>query len=130
MVGESVSFSALAGEARHRRGLGHSDFRGEFILGGARCQLFELQRQLIGEPLRSLRTRAVDLTLQLGNPQLLMGNQGQVFRGLGPSHRQFGDTSVAFRNHFPHLGALDRQRRLQRLDVVWQGREIGVHDLK
>ena len=60
MFGEGVSFGALAGEARHRRGLGDSDFRGELIFGGARFQFLELQRQLIDQPLRSLRAGAVD----------------------------------------------------------------------
>jgi hypothetical protein len=128
VVGEGVSFGALAGESRHRRGLGDGDFRGEFIFGGARFQFLELQRQLIDEPGRSLRARAVDLTLQLGDPQLLMGDQGQVFGRLGPRHRQFRGTSVAFGDHFPHPGALDRQRRFQRVDVVRQGCKIGVHD--
>jgi hypothetical protein len=39
MLGEGVSFGALAAEARHRCGLGDSTFRGQFIFGGARSQL-------------------------------------------------------------------------------------------
>lgn len=130
VVGEGVSFGTLAGEARHHGGLGDGDFRSEFILGGARFKLLELQRQLIDQPLRSLRARAVNLTLELGDPQLLMGDQGQVFGRLGPRYRQFRGTSVTFGGHFPHPGALDRQRRFQRIDVVRQGGKIGVHDQK
>ena len=59
---------ALAREARHIRGLRHGDFRGELILAGADCKFLELQRQLIDQPLRSLGARAVELTLELGDP--------------------------------------------------------------
>ena len=128
VVGEGVSFGALAGEARHIRGLGRGDFRGEFILGGARCQFLELQRQLIDQPLRPLRARAVELAFEFGDPQPLMGDQGQVLGRLGPRHRQFRGTGVAFRDRFPHPGVLDRQRRFQRVNVVRQGGKIGVHD--
>ena len=130
MFGEGVSFGALAGEARHIRGLRHGDFRGELILAGARCKFLELQRQLIDEPLRSLRARAVELTLELGDPQLLMGDQGQVFGCLGARHRQFGGPGIAFGDNFAHPRALDRQRRFQRVDVVRQRGKIGVHDRK
>jgi hypothetical protein len=89
-----------------------------------------LQRQLIDEPVRSLRTGAIDLALELRDPQLLLRDQGQVFGRLGPRHRQFRGPGVAFRNHLPHLCALDRQGRFQRVDVVRQGCKSGVHDQK
>ena len=128
VVGEGVSFGALTREARHIRGFRHGDFRGELILAGARCKFLELQRQLIDQPLRSLRARTVELTLEPGDPQLLMGNQRQVFGSLGARHRQLGGPGVAFGDNFAHPRALDRQRRLQRGDVVRQRGKIGVHD--
>ncbi len=128
MLGKGVAFGTLAAEARHHRGLGDGAFRGEFIFAGTGFQLFELQRQLIDQPVRPLRARAVDLTFELGDPQLLMGDQGQIFGCAGPRHRQFGGTDVTLGDHFAHLGALDRQHRLQRVDVVRQGCKIGVHD--
>ena len=128
VVGEGVSFGALAREARHIRGFRHGDFRGELILAGARCKFLELQRQLIDQPLRSLRARTVELTLEPGDPQPLMGNQRQVFGSLGARHRQLGGPGVAFGDNFAHPRALDRQRRLQRGDVVRQRGKIGVHD--
>jgi len=70
VVGEGVSFGALARGARHIRGLRHGDFRGEFILAGAGCEFLELQRQLIDQPLRSLGARAVELTLEPGELDL------------------------------------------------------------
>ncbi|MNC90316.1 hypothetical protein D3C83_63990 [compost metagenome] len=57
-----------------------------------------------------------------------MGDQGQVLGRLGPCHRQLRGAGVAFSEHFPHPGTLDRQRRFQRVDVVRQGGKIGVHD--
>ena len=59
-----------------------------------------------------------------------MGDQGQVLGRLGPRHRQLRGAGVAFREHFPHPGALGRQRRFQRVDVFRQGGKIGVHDRK
>jgi hypothetical protein len=130
VVREGVSFGALAREARHIRSLRHGDFRGELILAGARCKFLELQRQLIDQPLRSLGARAIELTLELGDPQLLMGNQRQVFGSLGARHRQLGGPSIAFGDNFVHPRALDRQRRLQRGDVLRQRGKIGIHDRK
>jgi hypothetical protein len=79
VLGEGVSFGALARECCYCRGLGNGTFRGQLIFGGAGFQLLELQRQLIDEPRRSLRVGTVDLALQLGDSQLLMRDQGQVF---------------------------------------------------
>jgi len=105
VLGEGVSFGARARERCHRRGLGHGAFRGQLIFGGAGFELLELQRQLIDEPLRSLRARAVELTLQLGDPQFLMRDHGQVFRRLGPCHRQFRCAGIAFGDGLSHLRA-------------------------
>jgi quinoprotein glucose dehydrogenase len=41
-----------------------------------------------------------------------------------------GGANVAFGGYFPHPGALDRQRRFQRVDIVRQRGKIGVHDQK
>ena len=130
MVGEGIPFGALAREARHIRGFRHGDFRGELILAGVRGKFLEPQRQLIDQPLRSLRARSVELTLELGDPQLLMGDQRQVFGGLGARHRQFGHPGVASGGNFSHPRARDRQRRFQRVDVVRQRGKIGVHGQK
>ena len=130
VVGEGVPFDALAREARHHRGLRHGDFRGKLSLGSACGKFLELQRQLIDQSPRSLRTRSVDLSLELRDPQLLVSNQRQVFGGLGPRYRQFGRSSVAFGDNVPHSRALDHQRRFQRVDVVRQRGKIGVHDQK
>ncbi len=123
MLGEGAPLGALAGEARHARAGGDGNFGRELIFGGTRLQFFELQRQLIDEPLRPFGARAIDLPLQLCDPQLLVRDQGQVFRRLGPRYRQF-------RRHVPHPGALEHQRRLQRIDIVGHGCKFGVHDQK
>ena len=71
MLGERVALRPLALEAGDRRRFGDSLLRGEFVFRRARFQLFELERQLIDQPRRALRLLPVDLTLQLGDPQLL-----------------------------------------------------------
>ena len=91
---------------------------------------FELQRQLIDKPRRALRAWAVDLALQLGDPQLLMRDQGQVFGRLGSCHRQLRGDRRRVRRAPPASRARRHQRRLQRIDIVRQGRKIGVHDQK
>ena len=127
MFGKGVSFGTLAGKPRDRGDIGDGNFGGQFILGGACFQFFELQRHLLDEQRRPLRPRAVDLPLQLGDPQLLMGNQGQIFRRLGARHGELRRPHVTFGGHLPHLGALDHERRFQRVDVVRQGCKIGIH---
>jgi len=87
-----------------------------------------LQRQLIDELRRSLRARTVELALQLGDPQFLMRDHGQVFRRLGPCHRQFRGAGIAFRDDLSHLRAFDCQRRLQRINVVRQVCNLALHD--
>jgi hypothetical protein len=42
-------------------------------------------------------------------------------------HRKLRSANVAFGDHLSRHGALDHQRRLQRVDVVRQGGKIGVH---
>ena len=49
----------------------------------------ECERQLIDQPRRALRPLPVDLTLQLGDPQFLRGDQRHVFRRLRANDRQF-----------------------------------------
>ena len=126
--GEGVSFGALAREARHIRGFRHGDFRGELILAGAGCKFLELQRQLIDQPLRSLRTRAVELTLEAGRSATSDGQSApglrKPWRAPPPARRP----RRRVRRQLRHPRALDHQRRLQCGDVVRQRGKIGVHD--
>ena len=75
MVGEGIAFGARARKSRHSRGLGDGYFGRKLVFAGAGFQLFELQRQLVDQPRRAFRSLAVDLAFELGDPQLLMGNQ-------------------------------------------------------
>ncbi len=75
MLGERLAFGALAHKSAHRRRLGDSPFRRKFVFGGRGLQLFERQRQLVDQPRRTLRSLSVDLTLKLGDPQLLLGDR-------------------------------------------------------
>ena len=86
-------------------------------------QLFERQRQLIDQTRRAFRALPVNLALQLGDPQLLMGDQRHVFRRLGARDRQFGGDLQA-------LGFSRRQRRLQGGDFLSEGVACGVHEAK
>ena len=71
MRGERLAGGALAGEGGDRRGLRGSALGGDLVLGGGRFQLFELQLHLIEQARRALRARPVELTLELGDLQLL-----------------------------------------------------------
>ena len=127
MLREGIPFRTPAREPRHCRGLGDGAFRGQLIFGGVGFQLFELQRQLIDELRRSLRARTVELALQLGDPQFLMRDHGQVFRRLGPCHSQLCGAGIAFRDHLSHLRAFNCERGLQRINIVRQIRNVIAH---
>jgi len=50
MLRERLTRGALAGEGRHRRGLGHGHLGGDLVLGGRALQFLELQLDLIEQP--------------------------------------------------------------------------------
>ena len=82
MLWEGLTLGALARKSAHRRRLGRGPFRRKLVLGGSSFQFFERQRQLLDQARRRLRPLAVDLMLQLGDLQLLLGDQRLVFRRL------------------------------------------------
>ena len=103
--------------------LGDRRFRRDFVFGRAGFQFLERERQLIDQTRRAFRALPVDLALQLGDPQLLLGDQRHVFRRLGAGDRQFGgDLQV--------LGFSRRQRRLQGGDFFGESVASGVHETK
>ena len=59
-----------------------------------------------------------------------MRDQGHILGRLGACYRQLRGADVALAERFLQSGAFDRQRRLQRVDIVRQGGEIGIHDQK
>ena len=89
MLGERVALGSLAREAGDRRRFGDGFLRRQFVFRRAGFQFFERKRQLIDQPRRALRPLTVNLTLQLGDPQFLRGDQRHVFRRLRPRDRQF-----------------------------------------
>ena len=95
--------------------------RRKFVFRGAGFQLFERQRQLIDQTRRALRSLPVDLTLQLGDPQLLLGDQRHVFGRFRAGDRQL-------RGNLQSLRALDRQRLFQGGDVIGNGLGDSIHD--
>ena len=114
MLGEGFAGRSLAGERRHRRRLGRGDFGGEFVLGGRCLQFLQLQFQLLHKPGGALRARAIAIPIELRDLQLEMGDQGLVVGLLSPGGRD--------------LGARHDQRRLQRVEIVWQRFRGGIHD--
>jgi hypothetical protein len=96
MLGEGLALCAPTRKSLHRCCLGRSLFRRQLVLGGVGFQLFERQRQLLDQPRRTLRPLAIDLTLKLGDPKLLLGDQGAIFRRLRTGDREFSGDSKPF----------------------------------
>jgi hypothetical protein len=88
MFREGLALGALARKSAHRHRLGRGPFRGQLVLGGGGFQFFEGQRQLLDQARRALRPLPVDLMPQLGNLQLLLGDQRLVFRGFCTGDRE------------------------------------------
>ena len=78
MRGQRLSGRPLARVARHRRLHGRGDLGGEIILAGLGLQLLQLQLALVDQTLGALRTGSEQLSLELGDPQLQMGDLSLV----------------------------------------------------
>ena len=76
-----ADLGAPAFKAFNRRGLGQRLLGGEFRFAGVDSQLLEGEDHLIGEEGAALGLLAVDLPLELGDTQRLMGDQSLVARG-------------------------------------------------
>ena len=120
MVGERVALGAPAGEGPNRRRLRGRLFRRQFVLGGARRQFLELERQLVDQPHGPFRPLPVDLSLELRDLQLLRRDQRHVLRGFRPRGRQL-------RSDLQAPSTLGDKRRLQGGDVVGKGLGSGSH---
>lgn len=118
MLGKRLLCRAPALKGRHPCGLGGGHLCCELLLTGVRLQLFELQFHLIEQAAAALRAGAILRSLELGDLQLQMGDQGICCRCLRTSLREvrFGFIR-AFAGNF---GLTDRGRdkRFKRLDVV------------
>ena len=97
MVRECIALGTLARKSAYRGYLGDRLLRRKFIFRGTGGQLFECERQLIDQPRRTFRSLPIDLTLQPGDPQFLLGNQG-IFGSLGASAiPRRANTNASFR---------------------------------
>ena len=103
--------------------LGHGLLGGQFVLSGRRLSLFEAQSELVEQPRGTLGLLTVELTLELGDVQLLMGDQGTIFGRLGARDRQFG-------RDLQRLRTLRCQRRFQGDNVIGCGGAISIHAVK
>ena len=123
VIGERVALGSLAREPGDMGRLGGRRFRRDLVFGRAGFQFLECERQLIDQAARAFRALSVDLALQLGDPQLPLGDQRHVLGRLGASDRQFGgDLQV--------LGFGRRQRRLEGGDFFGVSVASGVHETK
>ena len=120
MIGERIAFGARARKSAHSRRPGDGFLGRKLVFGGAGFQLFERQRQLVDQARRAFRSLPVDLALELGDPQLLLGNQRTVFRRLRTGDRKL-------RCDIQSLRALGRQRLFQSGYVVGKSVASRVH---
>ena len=135
VVWKGVAFErAPACKARHVRRRSRS-FSGKLVLGGGRLGLFELQLHLVDQPGRALGTRPVDLTLEFGDPKFLMRDERQIVGSFRLRDGQLGGDLVLFcddesglHQGFLRLRPRAEQRLLQRLHIVGQSVQSGIHD--
>jgi hypothetical protein len=120
VIGERVALGPRTRKSAHGRCLRNRCLGRKLIFRGACVQLFKGQRQLINQPRRTLRSLPVNLSLQLGDPQLLLGDQCHVFGRPGPRDHQY-------RSHLEGPGTFDEQRVFQRIDVIRHSVTISVH---
>jgi hypothetical protein len=125
MLGEGLARRALASKGRHIRGLGHGALGGHLVFGCRTLKLLERQLHLIKKLHGAFRMLAIELARQLGDLQLLMGDQNLIVGGLGLGQCQFGLDPGGLGRFLDALCALHDQRRPQRGDVV--GEILGRH---
>ena len=118
MLGEGLARRALARKGHHIRGLGHGALGGDLVFGRRTLELLERQLHLIEKLHGTFRMLAIELARQLGDLQLLMGDQGFIVGRLGLGYRQFRLDPCRPGRFLDALCALRDQRRLQRSDVV------------
>jgi len=107
MVRECIALGTPARKSAYRGYLGDRLLRRELIFRGTGLELFECERQLIDQTRRTFRSLPIDLMLQPGDPQFLLGNQGCIFG---------------------RFRASDRQRFFQGSDVIGNGLGRSIHN--
>jgi hypothetical protein len=120
MVGEGLARRALAGEGHHIRRLGCGALGGNLILGGRTLKFLQPQFHLVNEPHTAFRVLAIELARQLLDLQSLVGDHGVIVGSLGLGNRQFRLDPCC-------PGALGKERRLQRSDILQQVFTGGGH---
>jgi len=92
MIGERFARRTLALERFDRLCPERCVLGRQFILGRGRLHIFELKLHLIQQPRRTLRARPVELTPQLFDRQLEMGDQRLRVRAysLGAGRNRLG----------------------------------------
>ncbi len=114
VAGEGLARRAAAREPGDGRYLRRRALGRQFILGGRSLEVLELEFQLVQQADAALGARAVEFPPQLVDLQPEADDLRLVVRTLRP-----GDG---------HLGTGRQQRRLQRVDVLRQRRELAFHE--
>src|SRR5258705_2083861 len=120
MVRKGLALGALARKSANGRCFADGAFRRELVFRRISLELLERQRQLLDQARRALRPLAVNLALKLGDPQLLLGDQRAVLRGLGTR-------DCELRRNLQPLRPLERQRFSQGGDLVLNRFVISIH---
>ena len=79
----------------HQRRPGNRHLGRQFLFGRRRLRVLEGEFGLLDEPLAPLGLLAPHLVLQLGDDELLVGDQSLVFGGHGPGDGEVGNQPVA-----------------------------------
>ena len=96
MLRKGIALRGPPGEAANVRRPGDGSLRRQFVFRCAGLKLLEFERQLLDQPRRALRSLAVDLALELGDPKLLLRDQRHVFRSLRSGYSQLRGDLKAF----------------------------------
>ena len=129
MVGERFFNWPLALKGGDVRRLCRGGLGGQIIFGGVGLQIFELKLHLRKKPAGAFGAGAVLLAPELGDLQLVVRDQrlGGALPGTGIGQFCFSARGPLF----GFIGALRTEpyQRLERFDIVRQGRNGGVHNL-
>jgi len=120
MLRERLALGGPARKPAHGRGLGDSALGRKLVFRRVGLKLLERKRQLLYQARLTFRPLTVDLALELGDPQLLLGDQRTVFRRLCTGNREL-------RRDLQRLCPLDRQCLFQGGDLIANRLAISIH---
>lgn len=120
MIGERLPRRPLTLEGDDCGGLGCRFLGDQIVFGGVGLELFELELHLVEEAAAALGAGAILLTLELGDLQLEVSDQGLDGALVGQGVGELGLCVISLAGHRRH-------QRLERFNVVRKGRGGGFH---